>query len=279
MDIKNKPLLNHCDKATSNSIYSLFGGTFDPPHYGHLKPLQHVLDVLELEQIHLMPANQPALKEKVTSAHHRLAMTKLLCELDGRLQLDMTEILNGGRTYTVETLIQLKQKRPNQSLVFIIGLDALRNIDKWYRWVELFDYAHIVVMCRDLENTRLDSELTHVEESATQAGENKLASNLYNFCTGERQFDKLLGPEMDDKVRSLLLSKLALNESNLRGINSATIKDIILHSVEGKLWFINNNLVSISSTKIRRLVNRGQDVSNYLPETIANYIADNHLYL
>lgn len=279
MDKPPKPPQKQCKQANNQAVYAVFGGTFDPPHYGHLKPLQQVLDIFELGHIGLMPANQPALKGNVTSIQHRLEMTKLLCELDNRLTLDTTEILNGGKTYTIETLIQLKHERPNESLMFVIGLDSLRNIDKWYRWKELFDYAHIVVMCRDIEKPQLDSTSNNSEGATAKMGKTKLASYLYNFYTGERHFDTLAGPEMDESARSLLLSKLALNEANLSGINSAKIMDIILHSVEGKLWFINNNLVSISSTQIRQLIKQGQDVRDYLPETILNHIVKYNLYL
>ncbi len=265
--------------ATVPSLYAIFGGTFDPPHLGHLKPLQQTLDLLGIHNIGLMPANQPALKSNTTPIQHRLNMTQLLCDLDIRFTVDTTEIDRGGKTYTVDTLSYLKQQHKSRTLVFIMGLDSIKSISKWYKWQDLFKYAHLVVMCRDKCKIPTDDSLIQTTTEQHSSHKTKLASNLYNIYTSERQFHKLMGSEMDEKTRSLLLSKLALADKNLSNVYPATIEGILNESVEGKLWFVNNDLVQISSTEIRLLLKQKQDISQLVPTSIVDYISKNKLYL
>jgi len=244
------------------SIYAIFGGTFDPPHFGHLRPLQECATTLDLPSVALMPANVPAFKHKVSDSQHRIEMTRLLCELDPRFSLELIEFDRNKTSYTVDTLALLKQKYPQHTLVFILGHDAFLQVHHWHRWLELFDYAHLVVMAR---NTQL-------------ANKTKLAPNLYNIYTNSYQFDSLFGTEMDDKTRLALLSKLVPAESVSQSINQGVFMDIISTSAEGKLWFVNNTLTPVSSTEIRNAINLNKDCSEMIPDSIVEYINRNRLY-
>lgn len=258
--------------AQRESIKAFFGGTFDPPHYGHFLPLRETADLMQLSTISLLPANVPVFKKNVSAAHHRIAMCELLCQLDSRFTLDLLEFERIETSYTIDTLMQIKQHNPEQKIVFIIGLDSLKTLHLWERWQALFDYSHIVVMRRPTE-TKETHSLTDFSQKAS------VASNLYNFYTSPKKFDTIVGPEMDEQTRLFLLSKLALAENNSECINYYAFKDIISNSAKGKLWFVNNHNLPMSSSFVRQQIKSGKVISDWVPESIANYIAQHKLYI
>ena len=242
----------------------LYGGTFDPPHFGHLYPLQSVADKLNIDSISLLPASIPALKKAVSSATHRLAMTRLLIAQDDRLKLDTTELEREGPSYTINTLQHLKSLHPRHKIVFIIGQDALANIHLWHNWRSLFDYCHLLVMTRP--NT------AYLET-------NKVASNLYKFYTHSKVLDDIVSSKMDEQSRLYLSSKLApIDDVKQCEINNAFM-DIISTSIEGNLWLVRNDTIAISSTLIRERVRCGKDISQWVPNPIIEYITQHNLYL
>jgi nicotinate (nicotinamide) nucleotide adenylyltransferase len=253
-------------------INAIFGGTFDPPHIGHILPLQETADILSLTEVSLMPANIPALKTNITSGHHRVAMTRLLCAEDPRFKINLTEFSRKSVSYTVDTLKHMKKAKPDQVIVFIVGLDSLLSLHKWYEWDQLFKYCHLVVMLRP----PLGNEHTNKPFVKTDAKE--VALNLYDFCTSEREFDNIVGTEMDEKTRLLLLSKLVTSEKQTQSINYSAFKDILGNSNEGKLWFVKNHVLPVSSSEIRRRIKAGKTLKNLVPQSIADYINKHQLY-
>ena len=116
----------------------LFGGTFDPPHLGHLAVALAARDALELDRTLLVVANQPWQKvgqRPVTEAHHRLAMTELLVQDTDGLEASDLEIARGGMSYTIDTVEQLQ--KAGHEVVVILGADAAAGIDSWERAAEL----------------------------------------------------------------------------------------------------------------------------------------------
>lgn len=273
---------------SAGELYAIFGGTFDPPHYGHLRALQQCADICEINKIALLPAFIPALKTDVSAAKHRVAMTTLLCELDDRFDIDLSEVDANEASFTANTLAQMAHDKPHQKRIFIIGLDSLLNIDKWYKWQTIFDYAHVLVMARPLqanisEVAQLNLDSARVPEHHGSNNE-ELALNLYNFYTNQAQFDKIVGTKMDVPTRQWLLSKLARAESGLRCINLHRFKDIINTSATGNLWFVNNQTIALSSSAIRtHLMTTTSKKDNsllekLLPSSILHYINKHKLY-
>ena len=110
------------NKTKQKQINAIFGGTFDPPHIGHLLPLQETADILGLLEVSLMPANVPALKQGISEGHHRIEMTRLLCEIDPRFKIDLTEFERDSISYTVNTLKYLKEKMRIKALFLSLAL-------------------------------------------------------------------------------------------------------------------------------------------------------------
>jgi nicotinate-nucleotide adenylyltransferase len=141
----------------------LLGGTFDPVHIGHLALARTALDALSLNQLRFIPSGQPWQKARsITPAEHRLkmlhlALTPWLDESNngqGLMSIDALETRREGPSYTIDTLIELRQQlnqeqKNSTSLVLILGSDQFRNLATWHRWNELLHYCHIAVTQRE----------------------------------------------------------------------------------------------------------------------------------
>lgn len=139
---------------TARARIGLLGGTFDPPHVGHLALARAARDALRLDEVRLLPSARSWQKEAAgASAAQRLAMVRLaLRDLapEERLEVDDREIRRGGVTYTVDTLEALRAELgPAPMLVLIVGSDQLRNLATWHRWRRLFDLAHVAATQRE----------------------------------------------------------------------------------------------------------------------------------
>jgi nicotinate-nucleotide adenylyltransferase len=132
------------------SPVAVFGGTFDPIHNGHLRSALELADTLNLADVRMMPcANPPHRTAPGVSAEHRAAMLELAVASDEHLSCDRRELNRAGRSYTIDSLIELRRELGAQrSLVLVMGCDALLGITAWHRWQELLQWAHVVVVAR-----------------------------------------------------------------------------------------------------------------------------------
>lgn len=129
----------------------LFGGTFDPPHLGHLVTAVNVRHALALDVVLLMVANDPWQKtgaRAISPAADRLAMVRAAVEGVEGLEAGAEEIERGGASYTADTLALLKVKHPGARLFTIVGDDAAANIDTWERVDEVATMSQLVVVDR-----------------------------------------------------------------------------------------------------------------------------------
>lgn len=133
------------------SPLGLFGGTFDPIHFGHLRLATELAEAFKLEQVIFLPAGLPYHRgrEAHATAEQRLTMVKLATQRDVRFDVDDRELRRSGPTYTYDTLAEIRAERgPDVPLVFLLGSDAFGQIHTWHRWTELFDLAHFAVAIR-----------------------------------------------------------------------------------------------------------------------------------
>jgi len=129
----------------------LFGGTFDPVHFGHLRLATELAEAFHLDNVVFIPAGLPYHRGRDAHAtsEERLTMLKLATQRDARFDVDDRELKREGPTYTYDTLAEIRKERgPDQPLVFLSGSDSFEKIDTWHRWTELFDLAHFVVAIR-----------------------------------------------------------------------------------------------------------------------------------
>ena len=128
----------------------VFGGTFDPVHYGHLRSALELVERLELQQLRLMPCAVPPHRDIPTcNANDRAAMVELAVAGEPRLVCDSRELKRRGTSYTIDSLEELRRELGAQcSLCLVMGCDAVLEITGWHRWQELLERAHVVVIAR-----------------------------------------------------------------------------------------------------------------------------------
>jgi nicotinate-nucleotide adenylyltransferase len=147
----------------------LFGGTFDPPHIGHLLAASSALESLGLDRVVLIPARRQPLKADTRMAEsvHRLAMCERLAECDPRISVDPIELDREGLSFTVDTLRAYRASRPAADLVLLLGEDAAATLPQWKEPEAIVALARVVVMTRDGGGATLPSGL-RVERVATR---------------------------------------------------------------------------------------------------------------
>lgn len=129
----------------------IMGGTFDPPHNGHLACATAAEEALDLDEVLFVPCGVPSFKQDsvVASAADRLAMARLGVAGHPSFSVESLEVDRLGVTYTVDTLRELHERYPEAELVFIVGADAARTLPTWHRADELARIARFAVIARN----------------------------------------------------------------------------------------------------------------------------------
>ena len=153
----------------TEAVVGVFGGTFDPVHFGHLRLAEEAADTLGLAKVRWIPAGQPALREAPrVGPRQRLDMVRLAIADNPRFELDAAEVDAEQTSYTVPTLERLRRSDvygPQQPLVLLVGADAFAGMASWHRWRQLFELAHVAVAHRPgyaIETARLPADLAEI---------------------------------------------------------------------------------------------------------------------
>ncbi|MBT8109424.1 MAG: nicotinate-nucleotide adenylyltransferase [Gammaproteobacteria bacterium] len=127
----------------------VFGGTFDPIHYGHLRTAFEMLQALRFEEVRFIPCGDPPHRGTTFAAGpQRLRMVELAVSGMEGFAVDDRELRRKGPSYTIDTLLALRREFPHRALGLIVGMDAYLGFTGWHRWNEILDVAHIVVAHR-----------------------------------------------------------------------------------------------------------------------------------
>ncbi len=124
----------------------ILGGTFDPPHNGHLLIANEVLDVLSLDEVWFMPNQEPPhkLKSNGASTQNRIEMLELAIDGHPNFQIEKIELERTGRSYTIDTMKLVKERYPSDEFYFIIGADMVEYLPKWNKIDELVKMVQFV---------------------------------------------------------------------------------------------------------------------------------------
>ncbi len=127
----------------------IFGGTFNPIHYGHLRAAEEVRENLEFDKILFIPSGSPPLKaEELADAIHIYKMTELAVAANSLFELSDIEYRQSGKSYTVKTVEELKKNNPEIEFSSILGIDAFLDITKWWRPERLITLTNFVIISR-----------------------------------------------------------------------------------------------------------------------------------
>ena len=189
---------------------AIYGGSFDPPHKGHKLLAENLAGVCHAERVIIIPtALSPFKSSSSATAEDRLNMCRLFFN-ESLFEVNDIEIKRGGKSYTVDTLTQIKAENPDSELFLFMGDDMLLSFDKWYKHEEILRLATIVCACRtenlqELQNMRgfvkdvlkaedrviicesVPFEISSTEiRSSLKDGESKgLSEEIYNYVVAK----------------------------------------------------------------------------------------------
>lgn len=179
----------------------VLGGTFDPPHLGHLVVAQDVIEALELDRLLVVPAGDPPHREAVLPARLRLELVRTAFRGDGRVEVSDLELRRDGPSYTVDTLEELDRADSPDELWCVIGVDQLRELHEWHEPERLGRVARLAVMSRagerpapddtPLEVTFRTVEVTRVDLSSTRIRERLRQGRTVRYLVPERIRERL----------------------------------------------------------------------------------------
>jgi nicotinate-nucleotide adenylyltransferase len=182
----------------------LFGGTFDPPHVGHLVTAVNVRYALGLDLVLLMVANDPWQKSGVrgvTPAADRLAMVEAAVAGVPGLAAGRDEIDRGGASFTADTLAALAAAHPGAELFTIVGDDAAAGLPSWERVEEVVSRSHLVVVDRPGVSVELPSQMEWLRVTSPRLEVS--STDLRARFTDGRPLDYLI----TDRVREVIVER------------------------------------------------------------------------
>ena len=165
----------------NSKAIGIFGGTFDPIHFGHLRTALELYEQLPVQEIRFLPCQQPVHKPaSYASSEQRVAMLELAIANQPGFTIDKRELERPTPSYMHETLSSIRQEVGNTPLCLICSLDAFANFTTWYRWQAIFELAHVVVANRgDYTPPQLNDFFSSRLNQASQNLLEKPAGYLY----------------------------------------------------------------------------------------------------
>ncbi len=181
----------------------LFGGTFDPIHWGHLRSAEEVREAFRLDKILFIPAAVPPLKRTAgtTPALERLAMVRRAVAGNRAFAVSDVELGRPGISFSIDTLRYFARERPDDALYFILGMDAFRDIGKWKDFQELFALGNFIVTSRPRSGELLAPDDIPVAARKSFCYDSK--KNAYRHQSGTR-------------LHYLKLTDIAISASDIR---------------------------------------------------------------
>lgn len=143
----------------------IFGGTFNPPHIGHLIMANEVFHALKFDEVRFMPNAKPPHKETndLCTEKQRLEMVRLAIEPFPYFSIEAIELSLGGTSYSFDTITELKKREPDTSFSFLIGADMIEYLPKWYRIDELVELVQMVGVKRPGHESESKYPVTLIE--------------------------------------------------------------------------------------------------------------------
>ncbi len=216
----------------------LFGGTFNPIHYGHLRAAKEVCEGFDLEKLYFIPSALPPHKDiqEVVSVVDRLEMTRLAITGNPEFVLSDVELKRPGLSYTIDTVKHFKKSlNPNVDLFLVMGVDAFIEIDTWKSFKQLFQSLPMIIMTRPHPDGR----------SRSLEWENMTAF---------------------------------IQEKISRSYQLSVKDGCYHHDRQHPVYRFNISMLEISGTKIRKQVQQGRSIRFLVPESVENYIYERGIY-
>ena len=271
-------------KPSPTAIRAYLGGSFNPVHSAHIEmamQVYHSLAPLTAErncelQVSLLPNARSPFKSQSLAPKHRLAMLKLAVQ-DTPIRVDELEIWQPPPVYTIDSVRTLRQRYPQDVLIFIMGMDSARSLDKWKQGLQLTDYVHLWIFGR---SASADPNLPHKPFDNNKTLSDKQRALLIN------ELPNSLPAQVVDSISELVTTSIdSLAAQNLANKGLKTLP-------KGRIYIDSRPVQKVSSTKIRTqlltdctapiikdsLLNHCEYLSKHLHPAVYNYIVQHKLY-
>ena len=217
----------------------IYGGTFDPVHYGHLKVAEAALSAFALDRVFFVPAFTPPHKRKrtISSAFHRMAMLALATADSPEMFISIVELEAPSRPYTIETLERLRTELRPARLFFIMGADSFIDVTSWRDYEAILSEYDVIV--------------------ATRPG--------YRGHDGARSSEETV-PQLSPRWSKLIV--------DLRGAARPSNEDLS----SPRIYLTDYVSIDVSATGIREAVEQGRPIDDMVPPPVAAYIEKYRLY-
>ncbi|AMN48703.1 nicotinate-nicotinamide nucleotide adenylyltransferase [Psychrobacter sp. P2G3] len=242
-DLKND--ISSADKEAAPAIRAYLGGSFDPVHEGHLQMAMHVyqdlLPIAEEQQrklhVSLLPNARSPFKDESTNPEHRLTMLKLATQ-NTPLKISELELWQTPPVYTINSVQTLRERYPNDCLIFIMGMDSARSLDKWKDGLQLTDYVNLWIFNR----------FSIAETNSTDENENLIDKNSI------AQHSTVLQPQLVAQLPSQLQDLITNSPTELITPTAQTLSNnaVLKNSNQGRIYIDPRPVVAVSSTQIRQ---------------------------
>lgn len=185
---------------------AVLGGSFDPPHLGHVLIARQILEFTKIDEVWLLPVATHAFDKKTSSAVDRFEMTRLTEET--RIKASDFEIKIGGISKTINTLRKLKKQYPNDQFTFIIGSDQLSNFKKWHEWKNIIKEFGLIIFPREIVQKKLKDVFLET------LGFDKIPENVILLDSE----DLILTNISSSKIRKRVKEKMSLDTLVSKGV-------------------------------------------------------------
>ncbi|WP_201578832.1 nicotinate-nicotinamide nucleotide adenylyltransferase [Psychrobacter sp. Pi2-52] len=255
------------EKTPTPAIRAYLGGSFDPVHNGHLEVAmsvyQHLLPIATQLQrtlhVSLLPNARSPFKTQSTDPNHRLAMLKLATE-STPIQINELELWQAPPVYTIDSVRTLRQQYPNDSLIFIMGMDSAHSLDKWRDGLRLTDHVNLWVFNRQSSTDVSDGVGEKFSDSIISSKNNTVT--VQDIATLQSQLPLSLQAHITDSPIELLTPTIQqLTDSS----NSSSSNPDLKNANQGRIYIDPRPITAVSSTQIREQLQKLDDQTNKMP--------------
>ncbi|WP_208558868.1 nicotinate-nucleotide adenylyltransferase [Marinilactibacillus kalidii] len=177
-------MVKHAVSSERKKI-GILGGTFNPPHLGHLIIADQVKNQLGLEKILFLPSAEPphAQGKETIAAEHRVEMVKRAIAGRADFEIELSEIERGGKSYTYDTIRRLTEENEEVDYYFIIGADMVENLPSWYKVDELVQLVQFVAVNRPSYSMNTEYPVIFIDVPNVEISSSLIRQKMIDSCS------------------------------------------------------------------------------------------------
>ncbi|MHB8282379.1 MAG: nicotinate-nucleotide adenylyltransferase [bacterium] len=213
----------------------IFGGSFNPIHFGHLRTCEELIEGMPLDKIIFIPSNITSNKnETAKNSKNRFEMVKIAIKDNPKFETSDIEIKMGGISFSYNTIKELKKKYPDDELFFIIGFEAFTEIRNWKNSPLLFEMTNFIIINRDIDAKTMYENLAAVAECIPDTVQNKITADI--------ALNRLMISRENKLIILFEVTKLDISSTKIRNNFKKKLSNRFLLPNDIIEYIINNNI-------------------------------------